>query len=162
MRGDYLKATLLQLLLLSQLAAFLAVLNFAREKEPLSNFETQIHLKKVGSAFENLPLEAALEMQKDNSVVFVDARENSLYLQEHVPKAISLPPKSQVDHSTRQLLERASQIVVYCAGKNCGASEIVAKELRALGLKNILILQDGWRGWQKQGYPVELGPQKLL
>jgi 3-mercaptopyruvate sulfurtransferase SseA len=47
--------------------------------------------------------------------------------------------------------------VTYCDGETCSLSEDLAKELMAMGYKQVKVLLNGWTRWNEAGLPVEKG-----
>jgi rhodanese-related sulfurtransferase len=83
-------------------------------------------------------------------VLWVDARAEAAYAQEHVPGAINLSPPSW-DAQVGAVIAAwrpERQIVVYCDGHGCQASRDVAQRLRAeMGLTEVYVLTGGWDAW---------------
>ena len=85
-----------------------------------------------------------------NAVLWVDARPNEQFEQDHIPGAILL----NEDHWDEQLPQMIAawdpqkKIVVYCSRQSCAASHEVAKRLREqAGLKDVHVLHGGWETW---------------
>lgn len=104
-----------------------------------------------------LTLEETKEKLDQGGVIFLDAREAGEYELKHIRGALSLP----VSHfglyypKMKKLLLKEAEIVVYCAGEECGASLHLAEELIGLQYKNIQVFLGGWVEWNKAGYPAE-------
>ena len=93
----------------------------------------------------------------DLGVIFLDAREAADYELKHIKGALSLP----VSHfelyypKMKKMFSKDAEIIVYCAGEECGASLHLAEELIALSYKNIKVFLGGWVEWNKAGHPAE-------
>jgi rhodanese-related sulfurtransferase len=97
-------------------------------------------------------------------VVFVDARNDSLYEAGHIPGAW------QFDHyhAERYLPTvlppclSAQQVVVYCTGSTCDDSEFAAIMLRDAGVprENLFVYTNGITEWMTSGLPVETGARR--
>ena len=104
-----------------------------------------------------ISLEETREKLDKKGIIFLDAREADEYEAKHIKDALSLP----VTHfdlyypKMKNLLPKDAEIVVYCAGEECGASLHLAEELIGLQYKNILVFLGGWVEWNKAGYPAE-------
>ena len=102
-------------------------------------------------------LEETREKLDQKGIIFLDAREASDYEAKHIKGALSFP----VTHfklyypKMKELLPKDAEIVVYCAGEECGASLHLAEELIGLQYKNIHVFLGGWVEWNKAGYPAE-------
>jgi rhodanese-related sulfurtransferase len=97
-------------------------------------------------------------------VVFVDARNDSLYEAGHIPGAW------QFDHyhAERYLPTvlppclSAQQVIVYCIGGDCEDSEFAAIMLRDAGVprENLFVYTNGIAEWMASGLPVETGARR--
>jgi rhodanese-related sulfurtransferase len=91
-------------------------------------------------------------LDEGQAVVLVDLRSEDGFQQGHLPGARSLP--------LRQLRRRYGEIpttrpvVLYCA---CPEEELTAafRFLSDEGYRNVRVLEDGFPGWVRQGYPLE-------
>jgi rhodanese-related sulfurtransferase len=86
------------------------------------------------------------------NAIWVDARPDNEFEQDHVPAAIPLN-EDRWNELLPTLLARWSlekKIVVYCSSQSCNASREVARRLRdEAGLKEVFVLQGGWETWLK-------------
>ena len=86
------------------------------------------------------------------NAIWVDARPDNEFEQDHVPDAIPLN-EDRWNELLPTLLARWSlekKIVVYCSSQSCNASREVARRLRdEAGLKDVFVLQGGWETWLK-------------
>ena len=104
-----------------------------------------------------ITLEQTREKLDQKGIIFLDAREAREYEIKHIKGALSLP----VTHfelyysKMKKSLPKDAEIVVYCAGEECGASLHLAEELISLQYKNIQVFLGGWVEWNKAGYPAE-------
>ncbi len=84
------------------------------------------------------------------AALWLDARPDEEFAQEHVPGAMSLN-EDRWSELLPRVLETWSpdkRIVVYCSSQACGASREVARRLRTEGgLKNVYVLEGGWEAW---------------
>lgn len=98
------------------------------------------------------PGEVNLEMvrARDGGVLWVDARSGAEFAEDHIPGAVLLN-EDRFDERLPGLLEAwdgEAAFVVYCDSRRCGASAEVARRLREdLGLPEVYVLKEGWRGW---------------
>jgi len=111
-------------------------------------------------AKKNIPsvsLEETKAKFDQGGIIFLDARKSEEYELKHIKGALSLP----VTHfelyypKVKKLLPKDAEIVVYCAGEECGASLHLAEELIGLQYKNIQVFLGGWAEWNKAEYPAE-------
>lgn len=84
--------------------------------------------------------------------IFIDLRTADEWKKARLPKARSLPPTEL----KRRFAEvpRAGRVVLYCA---CKTEEIQSayQLLRDQGYRNVSVMEDGFPGWVKRGYPLE-------
>jgi len=86
------------------------------------------------------------------SAIWVDARPDDEFAQDHVPGAFSL----NEDHWSELLPQflpnwsPTKKVVVYCSAESCNAARDVAKRLRdEAQIKDVFVLQGGWEEWLK-------------
>jgi rhodanese-related sulfurtransferase len=97
-------------------------------------------------------------------VIFIDARKDEEYRQEHIPGAYQLDsmyPEKYLG-AVMPACTMAQQIVIYCHGGDCELSEFAAEILRSAGIPNdkLFIYANGIPAWQSRGLPVEKGDRK--
>ena len=87
----------------------------------------------------------------------MDTRAREEFAKGHVKGALSLPaPEIEERFSVVQsLLPQDSQIVLYCAGPGCDMAEKAASFVVQRGYMHLLVMNTGFRAWQKASYPVE-------
>jgi len=98
----------------------------------------------------------------DVGTVFIDTRHAKDYEKNHVKGALLLPPEEQEERfpAIEPLIPEGGRVILYCYGPDCDMAERVAHFLVQLGYKNFMIMQAGFRGWQRAGYPVEQSSDK--
>jgi rhodanese-related sulfurtransferase len=82
--------------------------------------------------------------------IWLDARLDADFEQEHVPGAIQLN-EDRFNELLPQMLRVWSpekKVIVYCSSQACGASREVARRLRnEAGVANVFVLEGGWEAW---------------
>jgi rhodanese-related sulfurtransferase len=103
--------------------------------------------------------EDCLHLLQAGKAVFLDAREESLYMMGHLPGAIHVP-REMLD----QNLERIKQagkgnkiLIAYCDGQGCRKAEELLRALQMCGIKASGLFADGWQGWMEKGLPIDEG-----
>ena len=85
-----------------------------------------------------------------DNVVWLDARPEEEFNDEHIPGALLLN-QEEFDKRLANVLNACSpekKIVVYCSKKTCGASREIARRLRdEAQLKDVYVLDGGWESW---------------
>ena len=98
---------------------------------------------------------------KQNSIVFIDARDESHYREGHIPGACEFDPYRPDKYfaAILPICRAAEQIVVYCNGGDCDDSETAAILLRNVGIANqkLFIYGGGITEWTNTHQPVETG-----
>ena len=108
-------------------------------------------------AFPKISLAKAKEKYDLKEAVFIDARPDSFFNQEHIAEAVNMPlPIFDIVYMMEGLseLEMDKEIIIYGRSISAYYDEDVAKKLSVRGHRNIRILKDGWSQWKKSGYPV--------
>lgn len=85
------------------------------------------------------------------NAIWIDARPEAEFEQEHVPGALLLN-EDRWNELLPQMLAAWSpekRVVVYCGSESCGSSREVARRLRKEAqLKNVFVLEGGWESWR--------------
>lgn len=109
-----------------------------------------------------ITLQQAKEKFESASAIFIDARLQKNYILGHIQGAINIPYKEFEDKylSLADFLPMDMEIIVYCSGSDCKASNIVAQNLINLGYKNVKVFVGGWNRWEEAGYPSAKGKEE--
>ena len=113
------------------------------------------------SRLPQINLEEALRIFQSHQALFVDSRDRKDYDKDHIPGAINLPQRKWVEvwPEMRSQLPRDRTLLLYCYGGHCGLSTRQGKRLLSEGYDSFLILDHGWEGWTKAGFPTERHPE---
>ena len=95
-------------------------------------------------------------MQEGSRLIILDARPPSDWYLAHIPGAVPAPAYDP-DSIIFLLPEDDTWIVSYCACPH-KYSDQLTDALRDAGFKNSVVLDEGVRWWQQQGYPMKYGP----
>jgi len=104
-----------------------------------------------------ISIDEAWKGYREGSALFVDARSPSEYRSAHLPGAVNVPAEN-VGKSLDRLRHTADSgraLVIYCSGPDCSLSDELASILADKGIRNVLILPEGWTGWLDAGFPIE-------
>jgi rhodanese-related sulfurtransferase len=90
-------------------------------------------------------------------IVLIDARASQEYAAGHIAGAISIPYEEFADHydELKQKVSLDAMIVCYCQSVTCDDSENLARELKFMGYRNVILYKGGWDEWSQAGYPTE-------
>lgn len=91
----------------------------------------------------------------------IDARDETLYADGHLPGAISLPWGGVEERLAgfRQRVEPATTLVVYCNGYGCQDSFDLGLRLIAEGYRDVRVFEGGFPEWRDAGLPIGKGGQ---
>jgi rhodanese-related sulfurtransferase len=91
----------------------------------------------------------------DGDVAFylVDVREESEWVQGHIPGAIHLSKGIIERDIETRIPDVNSKIVLYCGGGY--RSALTAVNLQKMGYKNVVSMDGGYRGWKEAGLKLE-------
>lgn len=108
---------------------------------------------------ETIPLKDAAMLFLSGRALFLDARSQFEYDEEHVRGALSLPPEDFgfLLEELRPQLEGKEVLVAYCDGERCALSHELAELLRGAGFENVRVLVNGWALWKAEGLPITSG-----
>jgi len=90
-------------------------------------------------------------LDQKRRIIIVDARAGSDWIAMHIPGAVSVPYYDKA--AVAALPDDGTWIIAYCACPHHASGEVV-DQLKARGVKNAAILDEGILFWQQQGYPV--------
>jgi rhodanese-related sulfurtransferase len=95
----------------------------------------------------------------DKEALFVDARPRLFYQVGHIQGAVSLPREDYEKRPDAAILSqyRERKLVLYCSGKDCPDSALLAAYLAKEGFQSIEIFEGGWPEWKSAGFPIQKG-----
>ncbi len=102
-------------------------------------------------------LKKMIESKAD--IVIVDTQPKGAYEIGHIKGAINFPWAKEIKDPKK--LPKNKLLVLYC---DCGHEEdsidVATQLINRWGYSNIKILEGGWSGWLKSGYPTEKTKKK--
>ena len=91
-------------------------------------------------------------MDRGDKFLLVDVREESEYVNDHLPGAIHLG-KGVIERDIEgRVPELNTEMILYCGGGF--RSALAADNLQKMGYTNIISMDGGIRDWRKKGYPL--------
>ena len=91
------------------------------------------------------------------SAEWIDSRNKDEFDAGSIPGAFHIPPVAfaggQIP-AVINIFSPAKQIIVYCGGGECDASNLVALRLQGMGLTNVVVYKDGFTGWTAAKLPI--------
>jgi rhodanese-related sulfurtransferase len=99
----------------------------------------------------------AREKQEQGGALFVDARPNGFFKQQHIKSAINIPLSLFDIMYVMELAEvdKSQEIIVYGRTISSRYDEKLARKLLYRGHTKISMLAGGLSTWKKKGYPTE-------
>ena len=94
------------------------------------------------------------KMDRGDDLVLIDTLAEMYYRHSHLPGAINVPADEVGERIPELLPDREAEIVVYCMDPPCPASEQVARELAAIGYRNVRANVGGKQDWKAHGLPA--------
>jgi rhodanese-related sulfurtransferase len=89
--------------------------------------------------------------REGQELLLLDARGDETYAQEHIPHAKSVP-ETALRERVDGLVDRDTEIVVYCNNEGCSLSTKTARGLEELGYRNVIRVPAGIDGWKDAGF----------
>lgn len=108
---------------------------------------------ETGASYQGFPAEHAKRLLEAGArLTFIDLRPPEEFTRGRLPGARSVPLRELRRRSGE--VPRTGHVILYCA---CPSEEVQAayRFLRDQGYRNLSILEDGFSGWVKRGYPLE-------
>jgi rhodanese-related sulfurtransferase len=103
-------------------------------------------------AIPSISVQDAQRTGREQSVLWIDARNAEAFARGHVPGAIRLT-NEEWESLLLPVMETwtpGQTIIVYCDQEICNASTTVAARLQAeLGIETIYVLKGGWSAWRQ-------------
>jgi len=95
------------------------------------------------------------KMDRGETFLLIDVREESEFAKDHLPKAIHLG-KGIIERDIEERVpETAAPLVLYCGGGY--RSALAADNLQKMGYTNVISMDGGIREWREKGYPLTKG-----
>jgi rhodanese-related sulfurtransferase len=91
-------------------------------------------------------------LDRGETFVLVDVREESEFAKDHLPGAVHLG-KGVIERDLEQRVpDTGTELILYCGGGF--RSALAAENLQRMGYTNVLSMDGGVRGWREKGYPL--------
>jgi rhodanese-related sulfurtransferase len=158
-----LKIAVLQALAIAAAAVAAALLFNALSSKGINPFTRPTHVPvaaaAAGTATTGIRVIDLAEARAgvDSGVQVIDARRKEDYDEGHIPGAMLLDYYDMAAYLDRVLprLSNDRLIILYCSEPSCDDSELLAKELYALGFTKLAVFKGGFAEWSAAGLPVE-------
>ena len=94
-------------------------------------------------------------MDRRETFLLVDVREESEFAKDHLPKAVHLGKGIIERDIEARVPDTAAEIVLYCGGGF--RSALAAENLQRMGYTNVWSMDGGIRDWRDKKYPLTTG-----
>jgi len=115
----------------------------------VDDWANRVEAQAVAEKVPLVQLSDMLNVLRDGSRLFVDARPADEYAKSHLPGAISLPFQT-LEETSVTALPLDKPLVIYCTGPECDDSLLLAIELRKLGRADVAVFIGGMELWQAE------------
>lgn len=129
-------------------------------KERLINIVEVVNLlndstNSVNGSIKGLKIEKVKELFFSNSAVFVDARDQWEFAENHIKGAINIPEFSfQKDNKVLNNFDKLQLFVIYCDGDDCDISSRLSEQFHKLGYLNSYVFIGGITEWVENKLPL--------
>ena len=93
-------------------------------------------------------------LEHPKKFVLLEALAPEGYRRAHLPGALNLPPGEERSLASELIPTKDTEVVVYCAGPECHASENAVRELAEMGYSRVRRYVGGKKDWMDAGLPV--------
>jgi S1-C subfamily serine protease/rhodanese-related sulfurtransferase len=123
----------------------------------LAAFGAQFLLRWQKNRYRVSPSEVIKMLESGKQPQILDVRQGPAYdaLPLKIPGSIRLAPEELASGVSGLELDGTRPVVAYCTSPAETVSARVAKDLRKLGFKNVLVLRGGMGAWTNAGLPIE-------
>lgn len=93
----------------------------------------------------------------DPETVYIDTRLEKDFAKSRIRGAVFLQPEGKEERfpEVQPLIPEDARLILYCYGPECPMAEEVGLFLAQLGYRRMMIMNAGFRAWEKAGYPVD-------
>lgn len=95
------------------------------------------------------------KMDRHESFVLIETLAPEQFREAHLPGAVNAPPERVTELAPILVPNKQTEVVTYCASRECHASGDAARELMALGYTNVRHYAGGKQDWRAANLPVE-------
>ena len=121
-----------------------------------SETRSYVVFQRLSDDVKPIYLVEAHELYQAGAALFLDARGEKDYAEEHIAGALSVPYESlegKLEPVKKKLGQRHFELICYCDASDCDLSTKLAEELAARGYAGVRIFFGGWKEWRQARYP---------
>ncbi len=96
---------------------------------------------------------------RNEDMALVNVLSEQDFDEKHIPGSANVPLEQENFAAGVQRVagDKGRPVVVYCASRDCPASEKAAKKLEQAGFTNVMDFEDGVKGWEDARFPLITG-----
>jgi rhodanese-related sulfurtransferase len=123
----------------------------------IAGYGAQFLLRWQKNRYRVSPSEVIKLLESGKQPQILDVRQATAYdaLPLKIPNSIRLAPEELASGVSGLELDLTRPVIAYCTSPEEATSVRVAKELRKLGFKDVLVLKGGLGAWTNAGLPIE-------
>lgn len=95
------------------------------------------------------------KIERQEQFFLVETLPPETYHHAHLPRAINIPASQIAELADSHLPDKNAEIVLYCANLDCDSSEDAARQLMAMGYRNVREYTGGKQDWIDAGLEIE-------
>lgn len=151
-------AFVVRIIIIAGLSAGLGLTFNASRQDSLPLIHVRDNSTQLSPQSGEISLQDASRLFTSGQAVFLDARAAEDFAEGHIDGALSLPIFSFTqDFDALKSRMEGRTVITYCDGEACELSRDLADQLKAHGLKDVLVLKNGWTLWKDSGLPTATG-----
>ncbi len=148
-------AFVVRIIIIAGLSAGLGLTFNASRQDSLPLIHVRDNSTQLSPQSGEISLQDASRLFTSGQAVFLDARAAEDFAEGHIEGALSLPLFSFTqDFDALKSQMEGRTVITYCDGEACELSRDLADQLKAHGLKDVLVLKNGWTLWKNSGLPT--------
>ena len=156
------RVPIIQAILLVLISILIGIGSNIISSKPIPWFAVKLAVVENVDTKSEDPILAAITLEQarnffDESVLFVDARDEGYFEAGHIQGAIKNIFLMELIFNIEEKQSKNTSLVIYCGDPGCGDSEQLAYDLKDLGFTKLYVFKGGWLEWSKAGYPSEVG-----
>lgn len=98
-------------------------------------------------------------IETNDNALLINVLPEESFDKEHIPGSINIPAGADdfVKMVEKKVQDKSQEVIVYCASKECTASDQAAEMLEKAGFTNVEHFAGGMEEWNGSGKPVRSG-----
>lgn len=92
------------------------------------------------------------KLEIGGDVMVINTLPYEQFIQKRIPGSINIPVSEIEQRAPKEIADKDTEVIVYCANPSCQASPKAAGKLVKMGYNNVKDFEGGLEGWSKAGY----------